>query len=383
MKRTLINIAILSTILGTGMAQAGGFDRSGQDTSIILKEGNLLEITSVSVSPSVTGTYGAAVTGGAITNVAPSYSFTNLAFRTDISDDMALAIIQDEPFGAEVNWTSPSVASASGVSAYALASYNGVKAKIKSSATTALVSYDAADNVTVYGGLKSQSVSASVSNPLVGSYGLSTNTDSSMGYVVGAAFEKPEIAMRVALTYHAKVKHDLTIVESFGGTATPSAALSLNTPEAYNLDFQTGIAANTLLFGSIRHVKWTQFLVKPAKYFDATLVATGTGQALKEFTANPTTYSLGLGRKFNDQWSGAVTYGTETAEGTVGGPMGPTDGFSKVGLGVTYTGEKAIVTLGVQKVNVGDISLATGPTLKAEMSGNTLLVTAVKVGYKF
>ena len=377
MKRTLINIAILSTILGTGMAQAGGFDRSGQDTSIILKEGNLLEITSVSVSPSVTGTYGAAVTGGAITNVAPSYSFTNLAFRTDISDDMALAIIQDEPFGAEVNWTSPSVASASGVAAYALASYNGVKAKIKSSATTALVSYDAADNVTVYGGLKSQSVSASVSNPLVGSYGLSTNTDSSMGYVVGAAFEKPEIAMRVALTYHAKVKHDLTIVESFGGTATPSAALALNTPEAYNLDFQTGIAANTLLFGSIRHAKWTQFLVSPARYLAA------AGSALKEFTANPTTYSLGLGRKFNDQWSGAVTYGTEAAEGTVGGPMGPTDGFSKMGLGVTYTGEKAIVTLGVQKVNVGDISLASGSTLKAEMSGNTSLVNAVKVGYKF
>ena len=377
MKRTLINIAILSTILGTGMAQAGGFDRSGQDTSIILKEGNLLEITSVSVSPSVTGTYGAAVTGGAITNVAPSYSFTNLAFRTDISDDMALAIIQDEPFGAEVNWTSPSVASASGVSAYALASYNGVKAKIKSSATTALVSYDAADNVTVYGGLKSQSVSASVSNPLVGSYGLSTNTDSSMGYVVGAAFEKPEIAMRIALTYHTKVKHDLTIVESFGGVATPSASLSLNTPEAYNLDFQTGIAANTLLFGSIRRAKWTQFLVKPARYFGA------TGQPLKEYTADTTTYSLGLGRKFTDQWSGAVTYGTEAAEGTVGGPMGPTDGFSKVGLGVTYTGEKAIVTLGVQKVNLGDISLASGAVLKADMTGNTSLVTAIKIGYKF
>ena len=377
MKRTLINIAILSTILGTGMAQAGGFDRSGQDTSIILKEGNLLEITSVSVSPSVTGTYGAAVSGGAITNVAPSYSFTNLAFRTDISDDMALAIIQDEPFGAEVNWTSPSVASASGIPAYALASYKGVKAQIKSSATTALVSYDAADNVTVYGGLKTQSVSASVSNPLVGGYGLSTNTDSSIGYVFGAAFEKPEIAMRVALTYHSKVKHDLTIVESFGGTATPSAALSLNTPEAFNLDFQTGIAANTLLFGSMRHAKWTQFLVNPARYFGA------AGSALKEFTANPTTYSLGLGRKFNDQWSGAVTYGTEAAEGTVGGPMGPTDGFSKMGLGVTYTGEKAIVTLGMQKVNLGDISLASGSVLKAEMTGNTSLVTAVKVGYKF
>jgi hypothetical protein len=63
--------------------------------------------------------------------------------------------------------------------------------------------------------------------------------------------------------------------------------------------------------------------------------------------------------------------------------MGPTDGFSKMGLGVTYTGEKATVTLGVQKVNVGDISLASSAALTAEMSGNTTLVTAVKIGYKF
>jgi long-chain fatty acid transport protein len=369
MKRTLISFAVLGAILGAASVQAGGFDRSGQDTSIILKEGNLLEITSVSVTPSVTGTYGAAVGGGAITNVAPSYSFINFAFRTDISDDVSLAIIQDEPYGAHVNWTSASNAGAA-------ASYSGIKAQIKSSATTALVSYDVADNITVYGGLKSQSASASVSNPLVGVYGLSTNTATSIGYVVGAAFEKPEIAMRVALTYHSKVEHDLTIVESFGGVALPSAALSLDTPEAYNLDFQTGIAENTLLFGSIRHAKWTQFLVKPLGYFGA------AGSALKEFTADTTTYSLGLGRKLNDQWSGAVTYGTEAAEGTVGGPMGPTDGFSKMGLGVTYTGENAIVTLGVQQVNLGDISLANAP-ITAEMSGNTSLVTALKVGYKF
>jgi len=379
MKRTLISFAVLGTILGAVSAQAGGFDRSGQDTSIILKDGNLLEITSVSVSPKVKGTYGSAVMGGPITDVAPDYSFTTLAFRTDISDDMALAIIQDEPFGAEVNWTSPSVASASGIPAYALASYNGVKAQIKSSATTALVSYDAADNITVYGGLKSQSMSASASNPLVATYTIASNTDSSIGYVMGAAFEKPEIAMRVAFTYHSKVSHDVTITETSLLTGSDSSTLSFDTPEAYNLDFQTGIAADTLLFGTIRQVKWTQFLLEPEQYSSSSLA----NKPLKNFTSNATTYSIGLGRKFTDQWSGAVTYGTEAAEGVEGGPLGPTDGFSKMGVGVTYSGEKATVTLGLQQVNIGDISLASGDTLKAEMSGNTSLVTAVKVGYKF
>jgi len=394
MKRTLINIAILSTILGTGMAQAGGFDRSGQDTSIILKEGNLLEITSVSVSPKVTGTYSEAQSGGVIKDVAPDYNFTNLAFRTEISDDMALAIIQDQPYGAGVNWTDGVTHNpAAGEKAV---SYNGVKAEINTSAVTALVSYDMADDVTLYGGIKNQSISATASNPVVGGYSISTNTDSSVGYVLGAAIEKPEIAMRVAFTYHSKVGHDLSIIEKYAVPTPVPSTLSFDSPEAYNLDFQTGIAANTLLFGTIRHVKWKQFSLKPGLYNslttpDGTTVAPNSGKALKEFTNNPTTYSIGLGRKFTDQWSGAVTYGTEAAEGTAGGPLGPTDGFTKMGLGVTYTGDKASVTVGVQKVNLGGTTIPKTYTAtdgskyisSVNLSGNTGLVTAVKVAYKF
>ena len=360
MKRTLINIAILSTILGTGMAQAGGWDRSGQDTSIILKEGSLLEVTSVSVNPKVTGIYnsGTAATG----EVVPNYSFTTMGFRTDISDDMSLAIIQDTPFGAEVKWTG--------------GHFNGTEATVTSSATTVLMSYDI-DNVTVYGGLKNQSFSANAKVPLAG-YTINSSTDQSLGYVFGAAFERPAIAMRVALTYHSKVSHDVSIVETTSGPSKthPATNLSAKTPESFNLDFQTGVAENTLLFGTIRSVKWTQTLLDPPEYPAAT--------PLKKFTQDTTSYSLGLGRKFSDHWSGAVTYGTESAEGVAGGPLGPTDGYSKMGLGVTYTGEQATITLGMQKVNLGDVSSeAGGGAYKAAMANNTATVTAVKVGYKF
>jgi long-chain fatty acid transport protein len=363
MKRTLISFAVLGTILGAGMAQAGGWDRSGQDTSIILKDGTLLEITSVSVSPKVTGTYNDTAYGYGGNNtrytgeVAPSYSFTTLGFRTEINDNMSLAIIQDSPFGAGVKWTG-------GV-------YNGVEAKISTSATTALVSYDL-DNITVYGGLKNQSFSASAT--LTG-YTITSTPDSSLGYVIGAAIEKPEIAMRVALTYHSSVSHDVTIVEN-GGAST---ILSAKTPESFNLDFQTGIAENTLLFGTIRQVMWTQTALTPPLYASA-----NSGDSLKKFTSDTTSYSLGLGRKFSDQWSGAVTYGTEAAEGVAGSPLSTTDGYSKMGVGVTYTSEQATITLGMQKINLGDISAeAQGGAFKAAMSGNTALVTAVKVGYKF
>jgi long-subunit fatty acid transport protein len=379
MKRTLINIAILSTILGAGMAQAGGWDRSGQDTSIILKEGNLLEVTSISVKPTVTGTF---VSNASTGDGVPNYSLMNLGFRTAISEDLSLALIQDTPFGAEVDWTEGT----------RFASFSGVKAKVESSATTALVGYDL-DNITLYGGLKSQSFKASASNPWVGFQDLSGTTigngtgysisstaaDSSVGYVLGGAIEKPEIAMKVSLTYHSKVSHDVSVIEVVGGVASAAKILSAETPESVNLDFQTGIAENTLLFGSIRHVKWTQLRLSPVAYD----VYAGSGtQHLKEFTTDTTSYNLGLGRKFSDQWSAAVTYGSDAAIGGDGGPLGPTDGYSKMGLGVTYSGVKANVTLGVQQVNMGDTT-AVAPNLSAEMTNNKALVTAIKVAYKF
>ena len=110
MKRTILNLAVLSTMLGAGLVQAGGFDRTGQDTSIMLKEGSMVEITSVSVNPKITGTQAGATPGTG--EVAPNYSFTNIGFRTNVSDNFAIAIIQDSPFGADVDYTLGTVAEA-------------------------------------------------------------------------------------------------------------------------------------------------------------------------------------------------------------------------------------------------------------------------------
>jgi long-chain fatty acid transport protein len=364
MKRTLISFAVISAILGATSAQAGGLDRSGQGTSIILKEGNLLEVAFVSVDPTVSGTYTAAVGGGDTGNVAPSYSFSNFAIRTDISDNIGIAVIHDQPYGALVDWKG--------------GFYNGTKADVESTALTALVSYGVADNVTVYGGLKSQSIKATVSVPLVRDYELTTSTSSAMGTVLGAAFEKPEIALRIALTYHAKVSHDMAVVETTGALGTNASTTSFDSPAAFNLDFQTGVAKNTLVFGTIRHVKWAQFSLEPANY------KTLTTGPLKDYDDDTTSYSIGVGRKFTDQWSAAVTYGTEAALGGFGGPLGPTDAYSKIGLGATYNAKKLSVTVGVQQVDLGDIQTAlSSGTITGTMSGNTTQVTAVKVGYKF
>ena len=106
--------------------------------------------------------------------------------------------------------------------------YTTVKAKIDTSATTLLVGYDL-DNITVYGGLKNQTFGAKAYVPIsgVGYMNITSTPDTSLGYVVGAAIERPEIALRVALTYHTKVTHDVSVVEKrlMGRTAPPSVLI--------------------------------------------------------------------------------------------------------------------------------------------------------------
>ena len=231
------------------------------------------------------------------------------------------------------------------------------------------------DKVTVYGGLKNQSLKASATNPLVNAYTITSTADSSLGYVFGAAIENPETAMRVALTYHSKINHDIAIVENYTGISATASTLKVSTPESFNLDFQTGIAANTLLFGTIRQAKWTQMSLCPAQYKAA------TGVCLKEFKNNVTSYTLGVGRKFSDHWSGAFTYGREASNDDKVSALSPANGYNKMGLGVTYTGEQAVVTLGMQKINNGNVAKTSA--IAFDMSNNTTLVTALKVGFKF
>jgi len=328
----------------------------------MLKEGSMVEITSVSVNPKITGTHGSSAT--ATGEVAPNYSFTNVGFRTNVSDNFAIAIIQEKPFGANVDYTAGAAGS----------TYVGLKAKVDSSSTTLLTSFDM-DNVTIYGGLKNQSLSASATNPLVAAYTITSTADSSLGYVFGAAIENPETAMRLALTYHSKVNHDIAIVENYTGISATASTLKVTTPESFNIDFQTGIAANTLLFGTIRQAKWTQMSLCPAQYKAAAAVC------LKEFKNNVTSYTLGVGRKFSDHWSGAFTYGREASNDDKVSALTPANGYNKMGLGVTYTGEQAVVTLGMQKINNGNVAKTSAVAF--DMSSNTTLVTALKVGFKF
>jgi long-chain fatty acid transport protein len=259
-------IAVTAGVLmvASTAATAGGVEKSNQSVAILFEEGSYAQLSFGSFSPNVSGTtlapVGPFIPGFNSGNMAGRTTSLSFGYKQALSDRMDLAIIVDEPIGAKVRYPGTF-----GLSPYPLA---GTTADLTSDAITALLRYKMQNNVSVYGGLRYQTVKGVVSIPFVGApgpgYTLTTNNDGEFGYVVGVAWERPEIAARVALTYNAAITHTLDSVE--GGPVPRTGSFETEVPQSVNLEFQTGIAQDTLLFGSIRWVDWSAFQIAPTGY---------------------------------------------------------------------------------------------------------------------
>ncbi len=353
MKRILTTAAALAA--AATAAQAGGVERSTQSVAILFEQGRYAELSFGHFDPTVEGT---SATGAPSGDMSSSYNTWSFGYKMDMGDRMALAMILDQPIGANVAYPTGGT--------YPL---QGSTAKLTSSAVTALLRYKFENNVSVYGGLRYETVKGVVSLPTVGAYTLNTNNDSELGYVVGISWEKPEIAARVALTYNSSITHTLDATE--GGPLAGESQFDTEVPQSVNLEFQTGIAQDTLLFGSIRWQEWSAFTIDPIGYF--------VPGPLVSYASDRVTYNLGLGRRFNENWSGAVTIGYEKGDGEITGNLGPTDGFASVGLAATYTLDNMKITGGVRYVDIGDATTSIG----ANFEGNSGVGVGLRVGYTF
>lgn len=361
MKRILTTATALVAVATT--VQAGGVERSVQSVAILFEQGRYAELSYGHFSPDVSGTVG----GGAISSgdMSPSYSNLSLGYKMDIGERMSFALIIDEPIGADIAYPGTL-----GLGTYPLA---GTTAELTSSAITGLLRYKFENNFSVHGGLRYQTVQGDVSIPLVGGYKMSTQTDGQLGYVVGVAWEKPEIAARVALTYNSAITHNLASVET--GLVPATAGFETEVPQSVNLEFQTGVAEDTLLFGSIRWVDWSEFTIAPPAYAQVT-----GGRPLVAYPKDRVTYNLGIGRRFSENWSGAATIGYEPSDGEVTGNLGPTDGMSSFGLAATYTMENVKITAGVRYVDIGD---AVTEVVNGNFQNNDGIGAGIRIGYTF
>ncbi|SHE46379.1 Long-chain fatty acid transport protein [Loktanella atrilutea] len=201
--------------------------------------------------------------------------------------------------------------------------------------------------------------------------------DRQTSYVIGAAYEKPEIALRVAFTYESGYTHKFSTTETFGGADLPPSTTSISMPDVYTLDFQSGVAQDTLVFGSIRHATWSDWHVKPAGYANIT-----GGEEVTGIDSDSTTYRLGVGRKFSDNVSGFVRVTYEPSNGDDLSRLAPTDGSTSFGVGGTYTRDAFKITGGVEYIKFGEGNDDPART-NTRFADNDAVAVGLSVGYRF
>jgi long-subunit fatty acid transport protein len=359
----------------TSIATAGGIDRTAPSTGILFEEGTYAEIGFTSVSPDVSGEVD--IAGIASGDIAPQYFTTTLRYRQDITDTLSFAFIYDQPYGADVDYPSGT--------GYPFA---GSTAEIRSDQLTAILRYELANNISVYGGIRALQATgdAFVSTPAF-TYFLESESDFEAGYLVGAAYERPDIALRVALTYYSGIDLDFSGRQAVAGPGTSEAAINaaaadgsasftVELPQQLLLEAQTGIAEGTLLFGSIRWTDYEGFTIVPGGF------PTPSGQ-LVDFDEDVFTYNIGIGRRITDDLSLSATVTYEEEQDTIAGNLGPTDGILNFGIGGEYTFGQISLAAGVTYGIIGDAETELGGGATSSFTDNDVFGFGMRVGYQF
>lgn len=346
MKKSVMAASVFA-VAGSA-AFAGGIQRDGDRSQILFERGeNVLQFSASSVNPTVSGTVGDVSSG----DMQETYGNYALAYKRQLNDRMALAIIANEGYGADARYPTETE--------YPLA---GTFAAVDSFVLTGLLSYNVNDRVSVYGGARVQNVYGDLAIPAF-DYEVTFDDDYQFGYVLGAAYQIPEIALKLAMTYESEMTHEYS-----DGNDDP---FEITIPQAVTIHARTGVAPGTLVFASARWQEWKEFVVDPDDFPGADPIA--------QELSNRWTYELGVGHRFNENWSGAFTVGYEGTKDLPVTNLAGRDGFTTYGIAAIYTQDNWKLTTGIRFIELGDATT----TIGAEFENNDAIAAGVQLQYTF
>jgi long-chain fatty acid transport protein len=368
MKKNLLLAAIgggLMTVAVNGAANAGGLERGGYNVDLLFDTSRVgaemsgtyvwpdRELNNVVDTDPTDGTIGGKTNG---VSDSESYFVPRIGLRAAFGEHVDCMIDYSQPWGAH---TKPGADWAG--------AQNNIETKVESDnyAGTCSYKFDAGKGqFRVLGGAFYQEVYgfktrlvAPIPEFLGTGVGRLDLAGEGWGWRAGAAYEIPEIAFRASLVYNSEVNLDnitgtvdLTEVPGLVDPNNPYLGKvtdvygSQAMPDSIELKIQSGIAPNWLAFGSVKWMDWSQlgtvvFCDKATKGVlpctpDPPNLGGGRLTSLDLFYRDGWTVTGGVGHKFNDQWSGAMSLTWD--RGTTTGLSAQTDTWT-LGGGASYT----------------------------------------------
>ena len=383
--RYLLTIGTLTALsLAMHSAQAAGIEYTKQSIAPFFEPGNYAEVSYAYVDPKIEGVDAA---GNHIGDMMDDFDLPGAAIKIAPTPNTALAVIYETPFGVDTEYPTGNIFSNA---------IGTTEARVSTKSFTMLGGGKVSNNVWLYGGLEYQKLQGNVTaaqpvglttalaeggytqaqyddwvanpnsfvaklvKPLIDQvavapiyYTLDFEDKSTLVPVIGMAYEKPEIALRAALTYRAPAKYQVSGTENLlvilpvlpipgggdGVTPTPfdeglplAGKTEVKMPQSVNLDFQTGLSEKYQLLGMVnaRWVDWSEFNVSPPVASDA------TQEPLAAYKKDGYAVEVALGKQFNPKLSGEVRVGYDHGTGAPLSLLGPYDAITSLGLGAEY-----------------------------------------------
>ncbi|MEG0031443.1 OmpP1/FadL family transporter [Acinetobacter sp.] len=412
MKLTALRSAILLSLIPTTSVFAAGLDRSGQSIAAFLQPGNYFEAGISVLDPEVTGKDTSNNNTG---DMASDYYFPHAALKIQATEHFSVGLIYDQPFGADAEYSGNS----NFVENRPVPFQGGTSVIVDTQNLNLLFGYQPNENWNLYAGAVYQTVDGTVllrgtTYSVFNGYDFRTGEDESIGWLAGVAYQIPEIALKASVTYRSEIEHKMNASENFGaagyisipGAPDQSAQLNqlmtalnassgetkLTTPQSVNIDFQTGIMANTVAFANVRWVDWSNFKVQPYNFAKLSKVVgqnptinKPNGFNLIDYKEDQISATVGVGRKFNERWGGNLSVGWDSGAGNPVTTLGPTEGFWSVGTGVRFSpAENYFIGAGVKYFWLGDADAVTGAHSNAgKFTNNDAIAYGLNIGYKF
>ncbi len=377
MKKIKTSLCLLALSVST--ANAGGFENARLDTSFMYDEGNLVSFGSVRKDFSVNGS-----AFGTTKSLIGDRNASNLSAKYQVNDKLSLGLTAYDSGAIHINYQNAGGAT----------STFGPKVDLVSDSIALLSRYSVNDSFSATVGLRYDEFKVSNADIFgltiagVSSANAATNrvlpsvsSDSDLVPIASFAFEKPDIALRAELIYQGK--SSVSMQSTCGMTGIASCSTDQSTgglAEYLTFNFQTGIAENTLLFGSIHKGKWSASQLSVADTESALLGQSGPTSAFEDSTE----YSLGLGRKFTDNISGSISYNWEPeGSSTTTSLFTVNNGYKGVSLGVKYAVENFEFAAGYNYTKLGDITYTSSALGTNTLSDNTVSAFGAKVTIRF
>ncbi len=288
------------------------------------------------------------------------------AWKADLSERLSYALIVDQPWGANTQYGPGSFDPA-------IFTYAGTEAHFDSWQLTGVLAYDVAPRVKLYAGIRAERVKADAAVPFIAGYDVDGAADWGAGWLAGAAYSRPEIGLRVALTYQSAIDHDLPTEEVSAVTGPVASDTALSTPQSVALEAQTGVNARTLVFGSVRWVDWSAFEIAPVVY--TTLV----GAPLVAYDGDWWTYNAGVARQLTDTLAGSLSVTYEPAIGGSLSTLGPYDGKQALTAALSWDRGPMNVTGAATYGRLGD----TSNPLETDFNDGSIWGVGLRVGMSF